>query len=531
MGRCILNQLKLTLQSKIIILVCIVVAISLFVTNILVTRSVAENVRHELGRKATDVARVVARSPLVISELAKNSAGQSIQDYAESVRNTSNVEFVVVFDMQGIRKSHPDIEKLGKHIVGGDEAPSLQGEEYLSAARGTRGLSLRAFSPIFTKDGRQVGAVVVGILLGNVEKAVNESQMIIYMATVIGMLIGIIGAVLLARSIKKTLFGLEPPAIAKLAEERNVMLQSVREGILAVDKSGVITVANQAAKQILQTAGIFDDLVGRKADDVIPRTRLNDVLISGAAEFDKEQDINGVIILTNRVPLKVNNETVGSIATFRDMTEIRRMAEELTGVNAYVEALRSQAHEFLNKLHVILGLVCLKKYDRLTDYIAKVVNENEEEVEYISERIKNPLIAGFLLSKLSRARELDIQMILTEDSYLPDQDRQELTTGLITIIGNLLDNAFEAITDTAIREVMLSIKPEAKTLVVQVLDSGAGLDPLIIEQIFEKGFSTKAENRGWGLYLVSMTIEKLHGQIDVFRGIPRGMVFKATLPL
>ncbi len=151
------------MQSIIIFLVCGIVAVALLITNVFVTQSVERTARGNLASKAMTVSRIVALSSIVIEGLDNKPNDFLLQEYTGSIRTATDVEFVVVFDMQGIRKSHPKEERIGKHLVGGDEAAALQGNEYISLAKGTLGPSLRAFSPVRTKEGRQVGAVVVGI--------------------------------------------------------------------------------------------------------------------------------------------------------------------------------------------------------------------------------------------------------------------------------------------------------------------------------------------------------------------------------
>lgn len=516
------------LQTKIILLVCGVVALALLAANILITNRVESNVRATLGEKAMDVCRMVTHSPIVISGLAGNDDA-AIQEYANTIRNVVHVEFIVVFDMQGNRKSHPDATLLGKHIMGGDESLALQGHEYISYGEGTYGPALRAFSPVFSQDGRQVGAVVVGILLGDVEKALRESHKIIYMATLSGLLIGIGFAILLARNIKKTLFGLEPFAIAQLVQERSAMLQCVREGILAVDKNSIITVANSEAIRVLKLAGIPGDPIGRQVAEYVPHTRLKDVMHTGQAELDQEQKINGVTILTNRVPVVVDGEIVGAIASFRDMTDMRQLAEELTDVNSYVEALRSQAHEFMNKMHVILGLLRLKFYEKLETYITRIANKDIAESEFVSQCIRDPVLGGLLLSKFSKAREMAVDMVLDADSFLPEPVDPKVTNELVTIIGNLIDNALDAVKDSLTRQVTVLMKYSNHVLTIEVRDCGPGIEPAVVDQIFIKGYSTKATGRGFGLFLVARAIERLNGSIQVIPTPGNGALFKGII--
>jgi len=307
------------------------------------------------------------------------------------------------------------------------------------------------------------------------------------------------------------------------------MLQCVREGILAVDKDSIITIANSEAIRVLKLAGIPGDPIGRQVAEYVPHTRLKDVMNTGQAELDQEQKINGVTILTNRVPIVVDGEIVGAIATFRDRTDMRQLAEELTGVNSYVEALRSQAHEFMNKMHVILGLVRLKFYDKLELYTTQIANKDIAESEFVSRCIHDPVLGGLLLSKFSRAREMAIDMVLAEESFLPEPVDTQVTQELVTIVGNLIDNALDAVKDAPRRQVTVLMKYTNHELTIEVTDCGPGIEQAFVEQIFLKGYSTKAESRGFGLFLVARAIERLNGTIQVVTTPGNGALFKVTI--
>ncbi|SCM82202.1 Sensor histidine kinase MalK [uncultured Sporomusa sp.] len=520
---------KLSLQGKIIILVCSVVLLALAATNWLISERVAEDITQQMGRSVLYVARTVAQSTVVAEGLVGIRGQQEIQEYANSIRRLTEAAIVVVFDMDGIRKSHPDESKLGQHVIGGDELRSLNGQEYLSFATGTVGPSLRAFTPVYY-NGNQVGAVVVGIHVGDIEQAVAANRNRIFIAMLLGMTIGTVGAILLARSVKKTLFGLEPAGIAKLLEERNAMLHSVKEGVLAVDLAGRITLANETAARMLLAGGNTGDSIGRYVDDCVPNTGLTRVLKTGLPELDREQDLNGIHIITNRVPILVDGTIVGAIATFRDKTEISQLAEELTGIRSYVEALRSQAHEFMNKLHVILGLVRLESYDQLTDYIKRIAGEQEAEAGFIGKRIKNPVIAGLVLSKLSKSREMGACIIVEQDTLVPSDYSSDINHGLVTILGNLLDNALEAVQSSTEKTVSLLVRVVDGKIGIRVRDSGLGLSTEIKQNMFQKGFSTKAQNRGFGLYLVNNSVQRLQGSI-VFKALPQGTEVSVVIPV
>jgi CitB family two-component system sensor histidine kinase MalK len=518
------------LQTKIIFLTFAVVVVALVASNVLISQNIELDAQKGTGRKAASVAHLIAQSPLVIEGLAAGKNISDMQNYANESGIAAEVEYIVILDMDGIRKSHPDSEKIGKKFVGGDEAAALSGNEYVSVAKGTLGDALRAFVPVVTPDGKQVGVVVVGVLMDDIRILEKETQKALIAAIIIGMLIGIVGAYLLSQNVKKILFGLEPEAIAKRLEERNAMLQSVYEGILAVDSEGLITLVNAEAIRMLGLTGGDHSPVGKSITQYVPNTKMLEVMESRVAQLDQEQDFHGSPVIANCLPMIVHGEVVGAISTFRDKTEVKDLAKQLTGVQDYVDALRAQAHEFMNQLHVILGLVKLKSYPQLANYINKIASEHEEEINFVAKRIREPVLAGFILSKLSLSREKNVKMHVAEESYVPQPQDNEIVHELVTIIGNLIENAFDAVSNTIYKEVELHMYYDQGSLFIHVSDTGEGILPGISTTLFDKGISSKEGNRGFGLHLVQHSLERLEGTIEFETRPGEGTVFTVEIP-
>ncbi|MDM5328943.1 DcuS/MalK family sensor histidine kinase [Neobacillus sp. CF12] len=524
------QRFKFKLSTIIIFFVCLVVLVSLMITDLLISSTVSENIRKHQEEKARIVSRSIATSHIIIESLEDDTRSNEIQEYTKDIQAATDMMFIVVMDMNGIRKSHPNREQIGKHFMGGDEEEALKGKEYVSSSQGTLGESLRAFTPIYNKSGEQIGVTAVGISLERVEAALGKSHRSILTVTVLGLLVGIIGAILLARYIKRILFGLEPFAIAKIFVERSTMLQSVHEGIIAVDNEQTITLVNRSARQIFKKAGLSQDPVGLKIHEYLPSTGLEQVLETGNPKLDEEQTINGISILVNRVPLIVNGEVVGAISTFRDKTDVKQLAEQLTGVKTYAEALRAQSHEFMNRLHVILGMVQMKYYDELSEYIRTIVGHQNKEIGNITRHIKEPALAGFLMGKLSYAREENVELLIEMNTLIPEPKKPQITHELITILGNLIDNAIEAMGESSEKTLEVNLHYHDQFLTLEVLDSGPGIPEEIQNRILVKGYSTKGENRGYGLYLVSKCIENLCGEMIIDSKLLLGTEIHIRIP-
>lgn len=519
----------ISLQISITLFVSAVVLVCLLVTGVLIGEREMRSTRANLADKAMTTAQIVANSPVVVAALEGKRSRSGVEPLAMKIQNITNVQFIVVMDMHHIRLSHPNQQEIGKRFVGGDENEAMHGKSYISLGRGTLGPSLRAFTPVFSSTGREVGVVSVGILTNHVRAAVAASLSIVYIGISVGVALGVLGAFLLARKIKSTLFGLEPPHIARLFEERHAILESVREGILAVDNQGRVSVANLAVIRMFRRAGLEGDPMHQDIRSYLPNTRLHRVLASGSGEYDQEFELNGVTFVVNRVPVLLNQEIVGAVATFREQTELKRLAEQLTGVKLYARALRVQAHEFMNRLHVILGLVHTAQYEHLSRYIADITHHFQMEVGAVSRLVKEPVLAGFLLSKLSYARERDVQLEIHGDVPLPTLDPPSTISEIVTILGNLIDNAFEAVEGRESKQIDILFAYDGAMMTFSVRDNGSDIPDDVEQHMYEKGFSTKGEYRGYGLYLVQQSIERLHGVLAHER-VDGWTIFTVRLP-
>ncbi|BCU80532.1 hypothetical protein JIR001_03150 [Polycladomyces abyssicola] len=286
--------------------------------------------------------------------------------------------------------------------------------------------------------------------------------------------------------------------------------------------------ANSEAIRIFQRAGIDEKPIGKSIEDYLPTSRLMHVLESGNPEYDQEHSLNGMTMVVNRIPVKVGQEVVGAIATFRDKTELKHLAEQLTGVKLYAEALRVKTHEFMNQLHVVLGMVQIGEFEKLSSYIQQITNHYQMEIGSVARLVKDPVLAGFLLSKLSYARERGVNLHIQGGPVWPSL-RPELTEELITIFGNLIDNAIDAVEESQKKEIAVSLSFDSGVLSLTVRDSGQGIPKELHEKVFEKGFSTKGRDRGYGLYLVRQSIDRLGGRLSMTSD-PEGTIVTVHLP-
>lgn len=499
------------LNTLVTLMVCSVIGSVLLVTFALYFMQVTRATRDGVKDTALAIARTLADSPDVKRGLQHSPENSPIQSVSDAITRRNDLLFAVVTNMQGVRYSHPNNTLLGKRFIGDDIKPALEGKENVSVNHGVLAEALRVFTPVYDDNHQQIGVVAVGISLNKVDEQISRSRWGAIWTVLFSALMGTLGTWGLVHLLKRILFGLEPYEISALFEQRQAMLQSLKEGVIAVDSQGRVTMINHAARQILLLPASSTD----EPRHMPMLASLRRVSQTGKALQDQEIDCNGRLLLCNTFPVRSQNSVIGAISTFRDKTEVRELMQRMDGMVSYVDALRTHSHEFMNKLHVILGLLHMKRYDKLEEYVIQTAQNYQTDIGAIQHKIKSPVIAGFLLGKINRAKEAGVTLTLADECQVPDTPNTEQVTVLITVLGNLIENALDAMTGQPEGEVGLLMHYQHGWLSCEISDDGPGIDPAQLEHIFTKGFSTKGENRGVGLFLVRQQLEKLGGEIAV----------------
>ncbi|PIJ48472.1 two-component system sensor histidine kinase DcuS [Erwinia sp. OLTSP20] len=503
----------LKLSTTVTLMVSSVIVCVLFSAHLLDFWQAGNITRNAVQDKALAVARTLALQPEIQQALSQSPQQSHIQSIARAVQQHNNLLFVVITNMQGMRYSHPNPQLIGQHFIGDDLNPALAGQENISINQGVLDRALRVFTPVYNAHHQQIGVVAVGISLTQLAGLVSQSRWRIAGTILFGILVGALGILFLVRWLKNILFGLEPYEISSLFEQRQAMLQSMKEGVIAVDQHGQITLINHAAHQLLQPQ---DNQDGTPPDGPSPLiASLHNVLASGEALRDREIAFNGRVLLANTLPVRSKDQPIGAICTFRDKTEVSELMQRLSGMVNYIDALRERAHEFMNKLHVILGLLHMKNYAQLEQYVMTTASNYQSEIGALLGKIKPAVIAGFILSKMSRAHEQGQRLILSDASGLPDGADERQTSTLITVLGNLIENALEALEHQHDGEIHLLLHYQNGWLACEVSDDGPGISAENLTRIFQRGFSSKGDNRGVGLWLVRQQTESLGGTVSV----------------
>ncbi|MEK3805976.1 sensor histidine kinase [Bacillus sp. FSL H8-0547] len=520
---------RISILWKITGLIFFILGFSLFLAGIVLIGNYISGKEEELKARSFVTAQTIAELPEVKEALEQDDGG--LNEVIDRLRVINNANYIVVMNMDRIRLTHPVHERIGTVSEGADEGPAFAEHSYTSKAKGEIGTVMRAFVPVMNDAHEQIGVVLAGYKVPSFTEVLENLAFEIAITSGLSLLFGGWGAWILARQIKKQMFKLEPHEIARLLVERTETFNAMHEGVIAIDTDENITIFNKKARSMMRIEG---DVTGRSIRDVIPDTALPEILELDHGIYSKELNVHNLNILSNRVPIKVNGETIGAVAIFQDRTEVKKMAEELTGVRAFVNALRVQNHEYNNKLHTIAGLIQLGNYEKALQFVFQTTEEQDELIQFLNRNIKDESIAGLLLSKIRRGKELGIAVEIDRSSrfelFPPRIDHHDL----VLIIGNLIENAFDSFQhgECSKPRIFVSLEQVSGQSILIVEDNGSGIREQDLPFIFDQGFSTKGGNeRGIGLYMVRQLIHQANGSIQAESEEGAGTSFTVTFQM
>lgn len=480
----------------------------------------------QYGQRSLAIAEAVATMPAVIAAFDEPDPSRVVQPIAETVRKATGATFVVVANRQQIRYAHPNPAQIGRRLST-DASTALDGEPWMGTQTGTLGRSMRAKAPIFDAAGQVIGVVSVGFLEQTIGEALHSSLLGLGVFFALALVLGTTGSLLLARHVKRQTFGLEPAEIAGLLEHRDATLHGLREGLLAADAGGRITLVNDEARRLL---GLPEDCLGARVEELDLPTRLRDVLEGRDVGLDQIVLRRGRLLVLNRMPVRVRGEQVGAVVTLRDQTELDQLTRALEDARTTTDLLRAQAHEFANRMHTVAGLIELAEYDEALRFVTSESRAREAVADAVLAQIRHPALAALLLAKASVAAERGAQLAITPETDVPDDGDDP--GPLVTVVGNLVDNALEALGGDGGR-VEVGVLPTSEGRLITVRDSGPGLSPELAEEVFREGFTTKVARsggtRGLGLALTRQACVRRGGWVRADGG-DGGTVFTALLP-
>ena len=482
---------------------------------------------------AMNQAKIIASNESIITAV-KHRDYKRLATIADKLQSGTDFDYVVIGDTNSIRLYHPNPEKIGYPMQFTKPGALEKGESYFITGKGSIGMAMRAKTPIFDDDGKIIGVVSIGYLISKIDSW--RSDFLLPMAGVFILLLLVLMLLswFFAAHIRRQMLGMEPKQIARVVRQQEALFSSVYEGLIAVDPDGYITAINRSARKMLGLSSPGRKWLGKPVSEVVQPA---DFFTQQIAE--KRQDamvnFNGLSVIANREAIRSGDELLGAIISFRSKDEIATLNAQLTQIKQYVESLRTLRHEHLNWMSTINGLLQMKEYDRVLAMVQGESQAQQQLIDSLRGAFADRQVAGLLFGKVQRARELGLTMTIVPGSQLHQLPEGLDSTEFAAIVGNLLDNAFEASlrTQQGNNVVELYLSDEGDDVIIEVADQGCGVPEALREKIFEQGVSTRTDEpgeHGIGLYLIASYVRRCNGVITLEDNSPCGTLFSLFLP-
>ncbi|NML53430.1 GHKL domain-containing protein [Streptomyces sp. R302] len=488
-----------------------------------------EQAEETARRQATAAATAVAGSPSVRAAARSSDPSAELQPYAEELRRRADVAFVVIMAPDGTRWTHPEPDRIGAHYLGHIE-PALRGETFSETYPGTLGASVRTITPVLS-DGRVVALVSAGITIERISAQVREQVTALLGMAGAALALGGAGTYVINARLRRHTHGMNATELSRMHDYHEAALHAVREGLVMLDGRRRIALINDGARELL---GLDEGVVGRPAAELGLPAPLTGALLSSEPRVDETHLTDERVLVVNTRPV-VGGERRGTVVTLRDRTELQALSGELDSQRGFTEALRSQAHEAANRLHTMVSLIELGRVAEAVEFATAELELAQALTDRVVDAVGEPVLAALLLGKAAQANERGVELVLAEGSRIddgllpPDLEPRDL----VTVLGNLVDNAVEAAGGTPHARVTVTVAARAGDgeLLVRVDDSGPGVRPADRDAVLGRGWSTRGPGRGLGLALVGQAVARAAGTLTVAEAPGGGARFTVRVPL
>lgn len=522
------GRIDLRLATQVMLLQLVIVTLTLIIAFGMFAWFNRQRLDSQYHVHALDIARVVASSPTVITNISRYDdpaltaspaltdelAAGPIESVASRVEQRTHVRFVVVGSTQGIRLADPDRGRLGAHIQA-DISQALAGHELVSHDSTVFGRAIVAKVPVLEPvSNRVLGVVIVGISTKTFDDQFSKNLRVLAALGVVALLIGGVGSAALARRWRGLTLGLRPAEITGLVRSQAAVLQGIGEGVLATDKEGKTTFVNDEACRLLE----IGNEPGRPIDEIGLTPRVLDVFRAADSTPSLATVGERIVVVSARHVTREGRE-LGTVLVARDRTDVESLTRQLDAVQVMSTVLRAQRHEFANRLHLLTGLLHGGHVEEGLQYLEELLGSGPLGSALPGiDAIRDAYLQAFLAAKGAAAREAGVTLTIGENTWVPG--RLVLPVDVTTVLGNLLDNAIEAVrmSGNAVKEVEVELLQEGTTLHITVADSGDGVAPGFVDQLFTEGTTTKPDSgipggRGIGLALSRQITRALGGDL------------------
>ncbi|GGK97026.1 histidine kinase [Curtobacterium luteum] len=519
----------------------------------------------DAAEKSTAVAVSIARNPFVVEQARSADPSTRLEPYALDLMRRTHTDFITIMAPDRTRRTHPDRAELGRPFRG-TIAPALAGTTFTETFAGTLGPSVRAVTPITDDDGRVIGLVAAGVTVANISSALLPRLVSVVLLALAVVAVSALFSWLLSRYLARVTAGRGPEELARVFASYEGVLHSVHEGLVVIDRSGHVVLHNDRAAELLHLPAPDE------AQGPIPLAALDvpdglrTLLASGDRAVDETYVAPDRVLVVNQEMAfsRASSRPLGTVATIRDQTELLHLSGELAATRTLTDALRSQTHEFANRLHAVVALLELGRVDEAVRFASDEIDRHADTRTAPSPRhpgsddadagdldaparagaaavhapgtdtVHAPdtgtapeVIAAVLEGKRAQAHERGVTLTIDTAGLADPVDAQP--NDVITVLGNLVDNAVDAAGADGPGRVSVSVCSADGSSRFVVRDDGAGIPD--VEAAYARGWSTKPsgpEGRGIGLDLVRSTVTRLGGQVGVTTG-PDGSTFVVEL--
>ncbi len=520
-------------QNRIFLLILFTSTIVMLAMSWYLTSITKERLHYQVGQRALIQAMQISAMPELVEAVEKHDLAR-IKKLIDPMRSFSDATYITVGDVNGLRLYHVNPDEIGRYMKGGDNDEALSNaKSYVSVRKGSLGSSLRGKSPIQDSTGKVIGIVSVGYTIEQLENWLSLQIGSLMIPMAIMLLLLLYCARRFSLHIKKQMLNMEPQQLSQLLIQQSVLFESVFEGLIAIDSHYNITAINQTARRLLNLSQAETSLIGKCISSVISQENF----FYDAPQTNKKDEIvtfNQIKVIASRMAVTLNNEPQGWVISFRSKDDINTLSLQLSQVQQYADNLRAVQHEHRNLISTIAGLLFLKRYDNALDLIQQQSERHQKVLDFIARNFKVNHLAGLLIGKYYRAKELGLELVFDPGCYVDTLPPSLSHNEWISIVGNLLDNAYNATLrqPEGSRQIECLINSEGSEVIIEIADQGCGIDEALRDRIFERGVtSSDSSDHGIGLWLVRSYVAQAGGHIVIDDNIPFGTIFSLYIPL
>lgn len=489
----------------------------------------ASRQRKEIDENISGTAAYIASMDQVAAMLESGYPDAAVTRDLDNLYSTiQNVNLIMICDSGGLRFYHTNRQETGETFVEGEEKPILSGSRpYITIGYGTRGTQRRAFHAVKNQEGAIIGYVMASVFTAYISDQV-QALFLPYLLILILMLL--ISAMLsngIVRLLRASLMGHHPQELLDLYLRQDEVLNAIEEGLVASGRDGVILFANQAARCLF---GGEDFSAGSSLAEYFPDACLHEIVEKGTSYSHQSMVLRDRRLLVSQIPILGGSSVQGILTLINDKTEMEKLSDELSGSRYMLDTLRAFNHEFLNKLHVILGYLQTGETKKAITFIMNSSLVSSQAIRQTADCIRVSRLCALIIGKMMHAAELGILLSVSPDSYCKEDDLILSQDDMVTVVGNLLENAVEELDmgQTEIREIKLGLYCRHDCNIITCEDTGRGIPASLASRILERGVSSKGENRGIGLHLIQEITEKYGGELSVETEEAAGTCFTLT---